>query len=221
MEAKREFKATIFTGLFNQPERLRELYNALAGTDYGEETPAPEFIVLYNGVKPFPAEKTLKLSDAYRGTDKHIENFGNLELTVRVLNINPGYNDDLLCKSETLNEYTSFVEHIRNSQRNGRSLQDAIEQAINWGMTQGILKTFLAEHGAEVSSMIAGREFDINIAKEVWQEEAREEGREEGRVEGRVEEREEIARKLKESALLSIAQISQISGLSIEEVEKL
>jgi len=56
-------------------------------------------------------------------------------------------------------------------------------------------------------------EFNIDIAKEVWQEEAREEGREEGR--------EEVARKLKESAILSLAQISQISGLSIEKVEKL
>ena len=34
-------------------------------------------------------------------------------------------------------------------------------------------------------------EFNIDIAKEVWQEEAREDGREEGRIEGREEGREE------------------------------
>ena len=143
------------------------------------EIPTPEFIVLYNGTKPYPAEKTLKLSDAYKGKEKSIENFGNLELTVRVLNINPGYNDDLLEKSKTLNGYTAFIERIRNSQSRGLNLHEALKDAVNWGMTQDILGAFLTEHGAEVKNMIQGQKFDINIAKEVWQEEAREEAREE------------------------------------------
>jgi len=143
------------------------------------EIPTPEFIVLYNGLKAFPAEKTLKLSDAYKGKDKSAEKFGNLELTVRVLNINPGYNDDLLQKSKTLNGYSAFIERIRSSQSKGFKLQEALKEAINWGMRQDILLSFLAEHGAEVSSMIQGQKFNIDIAKEVWQEEAREDGYEE------------------------------------------
>ena len=39
MGVKREYKATLFSELFNQPHRLRELYNALADTDYGEDIP--------------------------------------------------------------------------------------------------------------------------------------------------------------------------------------
>ena len=39
MGVNREYKATLFSELFNEPDRLRELYNALAGTDYGEDTP--------------------------------------------------------------------------------------------------------------------------------------------------------------------------------------
>ena len=35
-------------------------------------------------------------------------------------------------------------------------------------------------------------EFNIDIAKEVWQEEAREDAREEGRAEGRTEEKAHI-----------------------------
>ena len=279
----KQYKATFFAELFSQPQRLRELYNALAGTDYGEETPVeintlenvffhglrndlsftidnkhvlvlehqstinanmplrclmyiarlyekitddkaiyhdklieiptPEFIVLYNGVKPFPAEKILNLSDAYKSTDKSAEKFGSLSLTVRVLNINPGYNDELLQKCETLSGYTAFVEHIRSSRLNGANLQDAVKKAITWGMTQDTLRTFLTEHGSEVNSMIAGREFNIDIAKEVWQEEAYEDGREEGL--------KDIARKLKESALMTSEQIVQITGLSVEDVEKL
>jgi len=257
MAANREYKSTLFSELFSNPNTLRELYNALADTNYGEETvieintlesaffndmrndlsftidnryvvllehqstinanmplrflmyiarvferitneraiyheklmelPTPEFIVLYNGLRAFPAEKTLKLSDAYIGINKSVKKFGNLDLTVRVLNINPGYNDDLLQKSNTLNGYTAFIEHIRNSQNKGIALQDAIKNAITWGMTQEILGKFLTEHGMEVSKMIPGTTFNIDIAKEVWQEEAREDGYEEGFADARKE----------------------------------
>ena len=257
MEANRKYKATLFSELFSNTNSLRELYNALADTDYGEDTiveintlenvffsdlrndvsfiidnkyvvllehqstinanmplrcllyiarllekitdersiyheklmelPTPEFIVLYNGIKPFPAGKTLNLSDAYKGSNNSIKKFGSLELTVRVVNINPGYNDDLLRKSNTLNGYTSFVEYVRNRQRNGLNLQSAIKEAVNWGMTQDVLGKFLTEHGTEVRNMIQGTTFNINIAKEVWQEEAREDGYEEARKEFQAE----------------------------------
>ena len=39
MNANREYKDTLFSALFSEPARLRELYNALADTDYGEDTP--------------------------------------------------------------------------------------------------------------------------------------------------------------------------------------
>ena len=48
----------------------------------------------------------------------------------------------------------------------------------------------------------------------------REEGHEEGREEGRMEEKRSIARNLK-SMGLSIQQISQASGLTLEEIEQL
>ena len=244
MAVNREYKATLFSELFSEPDRLRELYNALADTDYGKDTPVeintlesaffndlrndvsftidnkyvvllehqstinanmplrflqyitrvyekitddraiynekqieiptPEFIVLYNGTKPFPAEKMLRLSDAYKGADKNDKRSGSLELTVRILNINPGFNDELLQKSKTLNGYTSFIERVRNSQISGNNLQGAIKEAIARGISQNILRKFLTEHGTEVSGMLFGTTFDIDIAKEVWQEEARE-----------------------------------------------
>jgi len=248
MEANRKYKDTLFSELFSKPHHLRELYNALADTDYGEDTeieintlenvffndlkndvsftidgkyvvliehqstinanmplrclmyiarvfekitderaiyqekllkiPTPEFIVLYNGEKPFPSEKILCLSDAYIGTDESLKRLKNLELTVKVVNINQGYNDDLLRKSVTLNDYAIFVEHVRHNQRNGLVLRDAIKEAINWGVSRGLLGSLLTEHGSEVTNMLM-TEFNIDIAKEVWQEEAREDAREE------------------------------------------
>jgi len=189
MNANREYKATLFSGLFSEPNNLRELYNALADTNYGEETPIeintlenvffndlkndvsftiddrfvvllehqstinanmplrclmyiarvyekitedraiykekmqkipiPEFIVLYNGTKHFPAERILRLSDAYKATDEVHRQCGNLDLTVRVVNINPGYNDELMQKSEALNGYRELVEYVRHSKLKG------------------------------------------------------------------------------------------------------
>jgi len=39
MQVNREFKATLFSELFSNPDKLRELYNAVAGTNYDEKTP--------------------------------------------------------------------------------------------------------------------------------------------------------------------------------------
>jgi predicted transposase YdaD len=49
---------------------------------------------------------------------------------------------------------------------------------------------FLKRHGAEVINVLT-TEFNIDIAKQVWQEEAREDGLEEGRKEGLEKGREE------------------------------
>ena len=38
MGAKRKYNDTLFSKLFSEPSKLRELYNAIAGTDYGEDT---------------------------------------------------------------------------------------------------------------------------------------------------------------------------------------
>jgi len=103
------------------------------------------------------------------------------------VNINPGYNDDLLQKSEALNGYTAFIEYVRNRQETGLNLNDALKEAVNWGIAQDVLRAVLIKYGVEVSGMIPGTTFDIDIAKEVWREEALEEGYEKGREEGREE----------------------------------
>jgi predicted transposase/invertase (TIGR01784 family) len=281
MGAKREYKDTLFSKLFSDPSRLRELYNALAGTDYGEDTaveintledvffnnlkndvsftiddkfvvlvehqstlsnnlplrfllyiarvlektsdnramyqekllmiPTPELIVLYNGIKPFPTEKTLRLSDAYLAEGKQFGIFGGLELTVRVVNINPNENRELLQKSETLNGYTAFVERVRYNLSNGMELRCAISEAIEWGVEKEILSAFLKIHGSEVQNMLMS-EFNIDIAKEVWQEEAHEEGSNERAI--------RIARKLLHRSR-PIVEIIEDTGLTREEIESL
>ena len=59
--------------------------------------PKPNFIVLYNGLEPFPDEKILRLSDAYKDDSGNSRIFGgSMELEVRVLNINKGSNLEII-----------------------------------------------------------------------------------------------------------------------------
>jgi hypothetical protein len=189
--------------------------------------PTPEFIVLYNGVKPFPQDSTFRLSDAFIATDESQEKFGGMELTVRVLNINPDGNADLLQKSGTLNGYTTFVERARHNLNCGMELSEAITEAIKWCIEHGVLSDFLLKHRSEVHDMLF-TEFDIDIAKGVWQKEAFADGLAEGEAmgEARGEARGEakrsvdIARKLLASGISNDVIISS-TGLPHDEIERL
>ena len=132
--------------------------------------PTPEFIVLYNGKDEFPSEKLLRLSDAFRESPKSHEKSGSLELTVRVLNINPGYNDDILSKSENLHGYVIFVNKIREGAAGGLTLESAITEAVKYCEEHHILPQFLKDHASEVRNML-NTEFNMEDAIAVWKEE--------------------------------------------------
>lgn len=108
----------------------------------------PEFIVLYNGKDEQPEEQILKLSDAYLETGKE------LELEVKIININYEKSTHLLEKSKTLNEYSYFVYLVKQYQKNGSLIDEAIYQAMRDCIEKGILKEFLEKHGSEVMNML-------------------------------------------------------------------
>lgn len=60
--------------------------------------PAPRFVVFYNGVAPQPERQEYRLSDLFERKEEEPE----LELKVTVLNINNGYNENLLKQCESL-----------------------------------------------------------------------------------------------------------------------
>jgi len=150
--------------------------------------PKPEFIVLYNGTDSFPNERTLKLSDAFKQSPEPGLG-GMLELSVRVVNINKGFNQDIIQNSDHLRGYVDFIAMVRDNQIIGMGLRDAVATAVTDCLKKGILVGFLKRHSSEVINMLT-TEFDINIAKRVWQEEAHEDGIQEGieigREEGRI-----------------------------------
>jgi len=170
--------------------------------------PRPEFFVLYNGVDPFPDEKTVKLSDLFINTEDSEfskNKYSALELEVRVININKGKNEGIAQKCQTLAQYSAFISKVREFQEEGLSMEDAVKKAVPYCRKHDILKELLEKHAKEIMSMLT-TEWNWDTAKKVWQEEAREEGIGVGLAKGREEDR-----------LHFLELINQ--GLTIEEIK--
>jgi hypothetical protein len=140
--------------------------------------PRPEFIVLYNGVAPYPDEAVIRLSDLYPAAAVAPE----LDLTVKVYNINTGHNEARLRKSENLGGYSVFIDKVREFEPQTSSLDQAMKKAVNWCIEHGVLPEFLKTNGSEVVNMLL-TEWNMDKALEVRGREAREEERAKERAE--------------------------------------
>ena len=110
--------------------------------------PAPNFIVFYNGSEAQPEYLELKLSDAYETPVKN----PSLELKVIQLNVNAGYNKELMNRCRTLQEYSLYVAKVRKYAKK-KPLKEAVEQAVTECIKDGILSQFLTRYRAEAISM--------------------------------------------------------------------
>ena len=127
--------------------------------------PRPEFFVLYNGESPIPEQSEQKLSSAFENGSGI-----NLELTVKIFNINSNMNKDLLSKCAVLHDYSEFVSIVRRFQKEGNP--DPFGNAIKSAVKQGILQDYLERKSTEVINMLmCGYDYDTDIA--VQREEAR------------------------------------------------
>ena len=144
--------------------------------------PTPEFYIFYNGTHEQPTESILKLSDSY--IEKVIEPM--LDLTVRMININPVNHHPLLQKSRSLYEYSSFVQKVRDYQKPDEPLTNAIETAMHDCIQDGIMVDFLSKHGSEVRNMLF-TEFNMDEALRIRGEEGYEDGLADGKSLGLTE----------------------------------
>jgi hypothetical protein len=140
--------------------------------------PKPEFIVFYNGTDDTPDRWEERLSDSFIETEGDTKI--SLDLVVTMYNINKGRNQELLSRSENLAGYAEFVARVRENQKAAMPLEEAVTGAVRRCIKDGILAPFLEEHGSEVMNMLL-KEWDWDLAKEVWQEEAMEKGIEKDR----------------------------------------
>ena len=131
----------------------------------------PHFVVFYNGTDPLPEYSTLKLSSAYRNKEEAPQ----LELQVQVININLGFNAELMDACQILKEYAQFVAEVRKQAKVYPNRQ-AIVQAVDVCIKKDILKEFLLENKKEVIDMVFF-EYDAEAEKRVIYRDGVEEGR--------------------------------------------
>ncbi len=172
--------------------------------------PVPKLVVFYNGTMDQSDENILRLSDSFpKGADPDIE------VKVRMLNVNMGRNKDLLNACKPLGEYAWLVEEVRrnNTTKDEEGMSSAIDKAISSMPKDYLIKPFLEAHRAEVKGMLL-TEYNEAEQMELFKEDGRREGRAEGRVEGRAEGIIETLVSLVRKGLLSMKDAADQAGMT-------
>ena len=110
--------------------------------------PTPRFLVFYNGVQEQPEIVEYRLSELFECPTDTPE----LELTVKVLNINEGKNEAIVKASRYLHDYVRYVSIIRENMKS-MPLEEAVKAAIDTCIQEGILADYLRKNKAEVEAM--------------------------------------------------------------------
>lgn len=109
--------------------------------------PAPQCYVFYNGGGNHAEKEILRLSDAFEVPSE------GYEWTVTMLNINKGYNVDLLEQCQALKEYVDFVAMVKELART-HQINEAVDlTVVHFIKNKTKLSKFLHEHRAEVADM--------------------------------------------------------------------
>ena len=130
---------------------------------------SPTFVVFYNGKQKMEEEGELRLSDAFV---KKQEN-PNLEVIVKVKNINMGNSQELFEKCKPMHDYMIFVDKVRKYSQE-QTLEDAVEQTIRECMEEDVMADFLKRNRAEVVKMCL-YEYDEEKQREFDREEGKQE----------------------------------------------
>lgn len=200
---------------FNPNMPLRNLFYVAAqlGREYRNKIiysrkqikiPVPRFVVFYNGRENRPEKEILKLSDAFERYDEEPE----LELKVHVININKGYNEEIMENCGVLREYSEFIDRIRVLHAE-LSMEEAIVTAVDECIQGGILKDFLLKQKAEVIETLLF-EYNEEEALKAMKQQEYENGLEEGRVNGEAKGRE--------NGIRAFVKLSKEVGLTKEEM---
>ena len=132
--------------------------------------PVPHFVTFYNGRDGMKDEEiVLKLSDMFNDSVSvvGIEYEPELELKVRVININPDCCEDLddgnlpdskggripkiLNKCHVLRDYMTFVNKVNEKKYlKNKDIRTAVTEAVDECIVNGILSDFFSEHREEV-----------------------------------------------------------------------
>ena len=137
------------------------------------QLPVPKLITFYNGTDELEDEKVLLLSSMFPKDVVAMDS--DLDVRVRMININYGRSEKLLKSCKPLFEYSWFVSAVR-SNKNRMELAEAVDKAIDNMPSEFAIKSFLEENRTEVRNMCI-TEYNEEETMQLFREEAREEER--------------------------------------------
>ncbi len=115
------------------------------------ELPVPRLVAFYNGTKEIEDERIIRLSDAFKPECKMKS---DVEVKVRLFNINHGHNRELMEACKPLGEYAWFVDRVKSLVKS-KPIKDAIGTAIFEMSDSFSIKSFLSVHMSEVTNMLS------------------------------------------------------------------
>ena len=219
-----EHQSTINQNMpFRFLEYIARIYEKITTKDekFGRKLvklPIPEFYVFYNGKDDYPVESVMKLSDAFMQLDSKLKNqLENtsypLEISVKVININVDKENPILKRCEALKEYSEFIEQVRFNIEN--AVSEPFTTAIKQAIKKGFLSDYLNRKSTEVQNMLlAEYDYDTDIA--VQRKEAFDDGLSQGAQQAKLETAKNAL-----TMNLPVEQVAILTGLSVEEIEKL
>lgn len=89
--------------------------------------PIPKLVVFYNGRKDIDDEVILRLSDSFEEQLKHLS---DIEISVKMLNINYGRNEELMKSCKPLSEYAWFINEINARLKLEHNIKKSVNMAI-------------------------------------------------------------------------------------------
>ena len=213
------YSVTMLRGLIYFAELYKgyiEQNNLLIYNERLVKLPFPRYVVFYNGTEGEPEEQELRLSDSFvqvpegearTGIVVEEANKPSVEVTVQLLNINYGCNQELMEKCQKLMEYSKFIALVRvksdmltekykkemKSVNKKEIFAEAVALAIDEAIRDNVLKDILSKNMAEVTDMLL-TEFDEKAYIDGVKKQSYEEGEARGEARGKIKGEEKLAR---------------------------
>lgn len=187
--------------------------------------PNPIYLVFYNGEDKQPERQVIYLHDAF---PENTSNNDFLNFKAIMLNINYGYNKELMERCKPLKEYAIFVDTIRKYLKTENNTAIAAKKAVEECIEHNVLKDILIKEKGVIEDMITvcydeeihkmrEAEYNQELGEERGKEIGKEIGKAIGKEIGKQQKALSIARKMYESGM-SLKQIQHITELSDAEL---
>ena len=176
--------------------------------------PIPKLVVLYNGLTNKPDDITLTLDDSFKeeirqnligkvDSDKiedEVERIFNeadpdIQVKVRMININYGHSKNILEACKPLMEYSWFVEQIRMHNKDKHDIENAMNKSIDEMPDDFEIKNYIEINRAEVKDMCL-TEYNEVETMEMFREEGRQDGIQEGILIGKQKGEENMVKRM-------------------------